>query len=392
MNRYRLQSAPRWYPPKLNPFLVRLLEPFRRRERIKKQHLVSVDISGLDQLKRVIASGAGVLITPNHSSHADPDAMYEVSRQVGSPFYFMAAWQVFDQQRALGRLFLQTHGVFSVDREGVDVQAFKQAVKILEEARYPLVIFPEGEVYHCNGRLTPFRDGAAAIALAAAKRAKNNVVCVPCALNYRYVKDPTPELSYLMDELERRVLWRPAADLAIEKRIYRFAAALLSLKEIEYAGEAQTGQLAERERALSETILQQLELHYGVPEIAGIVPERVKELRRRILSLLEEKAPGSADYVRLLGHLDDIFFVTQLFSYPGDYVAERPSVERIAETLDKFEEDVLGRASAVVRGERSVQIVFGEPLPVERAAKNKTAAIRELTAALEKRVQAMLMQ
>jgi len=39
--------------------------------------------------------------------------------------------------------------------------------------------------------------------------------------------------------------------------------------------------------------------------------------------------------------MDDLFFVIQLYSYPGDYVAERPVIERIAETLDKFEEDVL---------------------------------------------------
>ena len=30
-----------------------------------------------------------------------------------------------------------------------------------------LVIFPEGEIYHCNERVTPFREGAAAIAVAA---------------------------------------------------------------------------------------------------------------------------------------------------------------------------------------------------------------------------------
>ena len=39
--------------------------------------------------------------------------------------------------------------------------------------------------------------------------------------------------------------------------------------------------------------------------------------------------------------MEDLFFVIQLYSYPGDYVAEKPSIERIAETLDKFEEDVL---------------------------------------------------
>ena len=46
---------------------------------------------------------------------------------------------------------------------------------------------------------------------------------------------------------------------------------------------------------------------------------------------------------RLQEELDDLFLAVQLYSYPGDYVAEEPTIERMAETLDKFEEDVLNR-------------------------------------------------
>ena len=40
--------------------------------------------------------------------------------------------------------------------------------------------------------------------------------------------------------------------------------------------------------------------------------------------------------------LNDLFLVIQLFSYPGDYVRECPTVERLAEILTKFEQDALG--------------------------------------------------
>ena len=50
--------------------------------------------------------------------------------------------------------------------------------------------------------------------------------------------------------------------------------------------------------------------------------------------------------------LEDVFFVVQLYSYPGNYVAQKATVERMAETLDKFEEDVLGRSTATIRGTR----------------------------------------
>jgi len=81
--------------------------------------------------------------------------------------------------------------------------------------------------------------------------------------------------------------------------------------------------------------------------------------------------------------------VVQLFSYPGDYVAEKPSIERLAETLDKFEEDLLGKYSATVRSARRATVRFGEPVAVETGRSRREAA-RVLTDTLERRVQEML--
>jgi hypothetical protein len=94
---------------------------------------------------------------------------------------------------------------------------------------------------------------------------------------------------------------------------------------------------------------------------------------------------------RYENQLDDIFLVVQLFSYPGDYVAERPTIERMAETLDKFEEDVLGVYSATVRGRRKATVSFAEPIPLDSGRKQK-GVISELTSALETGVQQQLDQ
>jgi len=88
-----------------------------------------------------------------------------------------------------------------VDREGSDLHAFKRAVQVLSEERFPLVIFPEGEVYHINDRVTPFREGPAVIALTAIKNGDRPNYVVPCAIKYQYLDDPTPELETLMTEL-----------------------------------------------------------------------------------------------------------------------------------------------------------------------------------------------
>ena len=119
------------------------------------------------------------------------------------------------------------------------------------------------------------------------------------------------------------------------------------------------------------------------------VPERVKALRQQAIGRLEKLPEDDPMRCQYEDHLDDVFLVVQLFSYPGDYVAQQPSVERIAETLDKMEEDVLGFRTARIRGARKATVVFGPPISVEaeRGTKKEAAVLTRL---LEERVQALL--
>jgi hypothetical protein len=84
-----------------------------------------------------------------------------------------------------------------------------------------------------------------------------------------------------------------------------------------------------------------------------------------------------------------MFLVTQLYSYPGDYVVENPTIERIAETLDKLEEDTMGATYPTVHGEREVLVRFDEPIELPQGKENRMTAA-ELTDQMEKRVQTML--
>ena len=389
MNPYRIAPPPRRWAPAISPLMVRLLRPSRQRRRVAEQRLVEVNVHGVEHVRESLDQGRGVLITPNHPTHADAFTMYEVADRVGRPFHFMATWNVFDSRGALGHRILQWHGVFSVDREGTDLNAFKQAVKIVQSVPYPLVIFPEGEVYHCNDRVTPFREGAAAVALSSAKRGKRPVVCVPCAMKYEYIDDPTDELLRSMAELEQSIHWRPRPDLPLDQRIYRFAEAAMALKEMEFYGRATSGSLPERTDALAGEILHRLEERHEVQPGDGTIPERVKELRRLTLARLEDLSEDDPQYRQSNDDLDDLYLVVQLFSYPGDYVAERPSIERLAETLAKFEEDVLSNHTSTLQATRRATVYLGEPIAVERARDRKTAT-RELTDLLENRVQEML--
>jgi 1-acyl-sn-glycerol-3-phosphate acyltransferase len=286
------------------------------------------------------------------------------------------------------RRFLQWHGCFSVDREANDLTAFKEAVSVLRGRPEPLLIFPEGDIYHCNDRVTPFRDGAAAIAIAAARRAKHPVVVLPTTIRYRCAGDPTPKMVEDLASIERRILWRPRPDLPVVHRIWAIGNAVLGLKEQEFYGHAKHGPLPCRLRNLADSILKKLEDRHELEAADAPVPQRVKQIRHAILTQLHDQAAHPADQARWRRELDDAFEALQLFSYPGDYLEGDPTIERIAETVDKLEEDVLQRKSASIRCRRDVRVTFGEAIPVP-TEKSRTAAT-ELTHRIECEVKRML--
>ncbi len=391
MNRYTMLFAPQAWKPNVSPTLVKFLRPFRDRQRKRAIQISDIQVEGASIVQERLNNGEGVMIMPNHSSHADPYVIYSAADQVGTALHVMATWHVFDDKSWLARWILTKHGCFSVDREANDIGAFRLATSILQEKPEPLVIFPEGEIYHCNGRVTPFREGAAAIAVAAARKSKRPITCIPCAIRYNYVDDPTPSLLDTMSELETSIFWRPKTNEPLEKRIYEFAEVLLMVKELEYLKTTQSGRLPDRIASLREHILAEVEQRNEIASSSKSIPERVKAARKTIM---EKELAGDSDtkQANQLNHdMEDLFLVVQSFSYPGDYVDDHPSIDRMAETIDKFEEDVLQKTTADIKAERRVKVSFGEPVEVssDRKVKSQTTTI---TATIEQRVQEMLDQ
>ncbi len=398
----------RW-SPKLTPWWFQLARFWRRRA-LKTQLIGSIGVEGLEHLDSALKAGHGVLITPNHSFHWDSYCLLEGAERLGTPFYFMTAWQVFAQSSWFNCESMRRCGCFSVDREGTDVQSIKTAVDVMQNQPHPLVIFPEGDVYHTNDRVTLFRDGAAAMALMAARKADRPIVIIPVAIKRWYLQDPTPSMLQTIEQLERRLFWRPKPGIDLRRRILQVAEGLLALKELEYFGRSTDGTLPERIKHLASSVLTGCEDRYSIQTRDGILPERIKEVRRRIIQAQQEVASqhakdsasnGSSQSVASDGveldarqrqwaaDMDDMFFVTQLYSYPGDYMDQNPTWERQAETLDKLEEDVLGASFPSVRGPRRVMVRFDEPYELPRG-KDKKLSPAEVTDHLERRVQSML--
>jgi 1-acyl-sn-glycerol-3-phosphate acyltransferase len=388
MNIQPYRTPDSFWPPKMSRWWFRLVDPLRVKA-LREQRIESIEIKGFEHIQQSLDANAGILLAPNHSFHWDSYCLLETARRAGHPFFIMTAWQVFHQSSRFERFSMQRCGCFSVDREGTDMAAIKTAVDILQNKPFPLVVFPEGDVYHTNDRVTLFRDGAAAMALLAARKSQRDIVVIPVAIKRWYTADPHESLEQTLSQVEDRLFWRPKKHLSLQERIISIANALLSLKELEYYQSVQTGSLADRIQTLANRVLSDAEIRYAGTASVGSLPERVKEIRRRIIQLQSLPEISDAEMIQYEADMQSMFFVTQLYSYPGDYLIQKPSVERIAETIDKFEEDVLGAPYPSVHGPKSVTIEFAPPIRIPKGKENKLSAA-DLTKQMQFEVQRML--
>lgn len=395
MNPQPYQTPPTWWPSRLSPGFVKGARYFRNRD-LNKNGIRAIEVRNGERIRESLGAGAGVLLLPNHSFHYDSYVLIEAGLQSGWYTHFMTAWQVFGMSNTLGKHFLQRHGCFSINREGTDTKAIRQAISILSADRHALTIFSEGDIYHSNDRLMPFREGAAAMALKAQKNSGRPIHVYPCVMKCFYTKDPLPELCEMMSRLEHRIRWRPRPDLRLLDRIYRFGRGFLASKEIEYMGQAQPGELPERLARLAEFVLNDVRSAHELNSRGNDFTEQIRNIRTFLIREMEtldsedEGELSARDVMTrralLQRHMDDMFFVTQLTSYRGNYTSENPTVERIAETIDKFEEDVFELHYPTPRGERKAVVQIGEVIDLSKESFTTAA----LTAYAEQQVQRLM--
>jgi 1-acyl-sn-glycerol-3-phosphate acyltransferase len=284
------------------------------------------------------------LLAPNHCRPCDPEVIQEVSRQLGILPYTVASWHLFMQTR-LQTFLLRRIGAFSIYREGMDRAAINVAVEILEEGARPLVLFPEGVVTRTNERVNPLLEGVSFIARTAAKkRAKltppGQVVIHPVALRYRFTGDVNKSITPVLTDIEQRLSWQPQRDMPLVARITKVGQAMLALKEIEYIGKPQEGAIHARLERLIDALLVPLEKEWLKGERAPHVVARVKKLRTAVLPDMVQGELPEAERARRWIQLADMYLAQQLSCYPPEYVASKPTPERMLETVERFEEDL----------------------------------------------------
>ncbi|MDA0347112.1 MAG: lysophospholipid acyltransferase family protein [Verrucomicrobia bacterium] len=395
MNIFRPQIPYVFRPPKYSTWFKPILFLVSSRFLKKKFKIAEIKISGAEELTELVRRRESILVAPNHADHADPSLMVTAARRSGFIFHFMAAREGFEKD-AFTRFFLQKAGAFSVNREGGDIGAIKTAIQLLQEGNFPLVIFPEGEIYHHHEVLDELNDGVASIVLRASSKlpeGKTSYV-VPAGIRIRHSSDISNTFSERLDRLEKHITWKPRLGLDPVDRIYRLGSALLTIKEEEFLGYAQTGEIIARTRSLQDKLMEPIELAHGESNSDMKMTMRIKALRGKIRKeLTDESSPVSPEREKeLYDELDRIFLANQLYSYPGRYLKENPTDDRIAETLFKLEEDVLEIEEYY--GPRTAELVFGKPIAIntflEEGGFNFKSGVTPLTETIREKVQGLL--
>jgi 1-acyl-sn-glycerol-3-phosphate acyltransferase len=396
MRRLRNDLPYTFRPPRMKHWLRPMALAVNRGVHLQRKYRISsIQEDGFHLVRDLCEAGHSVLLAPNHSDHSDPHVIMELAARHGIKPYFMGAREIFEVSPSVGWA-LQSVGVFSVDRDGPDLSAIKTAITLLERGGEPLVMFPEGEIYHHHRRLDPLNEGVASILLKAAGRLINGkkAYLVPIAL--RFFHDPSVEETFSdrLSRLEDRIGWLPKPNMPVDARIHRLGTGILALKETEYLGLAGTGNLQERLTQLCENLLSIVEEKYPRDARASTPPERVRALRyrirRRLLDL--EKPPADTEKEDLLDDLDRVFTALQAHSYIGDYLLADLTLDRRAETILKLEEDLLGFPTYPVA--RRAHVTAGDPIPVsDKLASGEIPAkggALPLTDLLEERLSALL--
>jgi hypothetical protein len=351
---------------------------------------------------------------------------------------------------------LQRLGGCSIQRGKLDTAALRTARQLLLDGPYPLAVAPEGATNGHNERLSALEPGAAQLAfwtaddLAKAQRPEAMTV-LPIGVQYRFSGNAWPAIEALLCQLERQsgLATQPAASPdpeALYPRLFALAERMLTLMETFYRDSyhrdlpaapdttaaaaapaaaahsvgaaapaatanpaaAQTANLALAERLgrLLETALAEVELSLAI-EPRGDLASRCRRLEQAAWDRLYLAAPptplerGLADRLaeETAQRLWHMRLVESFVAVSGDYVKERPSQERFADTLLLLwdtQARILGRdpGTRPRLGPRTALISLGEAIAftplLEDYHRDRRRAVARLTADLQRQLEALI--
>ncbi len=292
---------------------------------------------------------------------------------------------------------MQRLGAFSVDRDGNDKQSLKQSISTLSTGQHALTIFPEGNVFLMNGRVTPFLDGPAFIAIKAQQQLdrEESVLAVPVAIKATHVSDVRQTLRTSLSDMAHVLGVELANNGPIMDAIYHVGLAMLQ-RNLRQRGfmppDADWSDLPVVLRSAAEMVIQGLETKMQLKVVArSDLVDRIRAIRREIHRIRTDLSREIDHPVAALW-ADEAMTAFRILSYAGNYLSESPTLDRCGETIEKLREDLYGRMYPAY-AERAVQVRFGEPIDIAdtmSAGVKARELVADLTAVFEKSVQGEL--
>lgn len=381
------------FPPRDHALWRAVLGWYNRRRFLPKaKRVTELTIHGSETLQQFKQPGDRLVLVPNHPTHADAAIMLEAARRTGLTTQMMAAYDVFLRSR-VDAFVMQRLGAFSVDREGSDARAMKTALRILEQGRHALVVFPEGNVYLEADRVTPFSEGAAFLALRAARQLKEHghrVLVVPVSIKATHLTDTRAPVTARLHKLAETVEVQLTEGCTAIQAMSEIGVALLH-RNLKLRGldTPEADDLPTLIDHAGGVVMDKLEIKLGItakPDTT--LQERVRKARQMIHEVRTD-SDRVADHAAAATWADEAMLALRLASYSDKYAASNPTLDRIEETSEKLAED-LYREMMPPLAERAAYVRFNEPIALcDFVAQGKAGRkqVRALTARCESAVQ-----
>ena len=383
----------RFFPPHRVGFLARLLTLYNRYRYLTRRcrvHAVTTEID--PDTQRLADARARTLFVPNHPTHADAYVYMEAIHRLGRSTLTLSAYDVFLRSKLNARI-MQTMGCFSVDREGSDPQSMRCALDTLTAGRHALTIFAEGNVYLTNDRLTPLHDGSAMLAVRAVKALDppESLHVVPVSIKYSHLQDASADVMDRLESLAQHigVPWdttRPPID---RLRAVAVAALHHNLTQLGF-DTPEENDLGALVAAAALAVLTPLETSLQLqPRPDDTLTDRVRRCRRVIHQIRLDDDQADT-HNQAIHWADQAMLAYRILTYTPGYVADHPTLDRFAETVEKLAEDLHSTEQPAL-APRAAVVRFNAPIDVRalldaRRGKSKQA-IGDLTTQIESAIQ-----
>jgi 1-acyl-sn-glycerol-3-phosphate acyltransferase len=386
-----------FFPAKPSPFFIRFARTMNRHFILPgKSHRISeLRLEGeTEAVRDAKERGERIVFVINHPSHSDPQVVTEVQRRLSVPASFMAAYDVFLRSR-FNAWSMQKLGSFSIDREAADRKAMAAAISTVTTGQYALSLFPEGNVYLTNDRVTPFLDGTAFIALKAQQAIEGTPVkIVPVSLKFTHLTTPREAVTARLVDLGRRSAhaYAPGSSenpLAAVMGLGRHLVGVhLQRHGFLHERTDDEASLYELLKDFAGNLITEVEttLTLTPPKEGGLV-ERIRKVRSTIHQIRTDAS--GAPRPEIDGLAEKAILAFRVHGYLTPYLIEHPSIDRYDETVERLAEDFYSKAMPRTGPRRAIAHVHA-PLDVSAFLSESGSlrnAVAPLTRAMETAVQ-----